>query len=445
MSALSTGPNRGVKHIPYSADVFPSRPSRLEVYGVAVLVGLVLSLYAVILKHKGGDFMSLYLADARQLRELPIYWLPPEANPDNTACPDSINGFEPPHLLIDDWVKLASCYHPNLNPPVFIFATTPLAYLGFDAAWLTWFFFSMLCLSVAVRRLQQEHLIGQGRSSFLYAGLACLLYVPTLASFFFGQVTFQILLPIILGWSALRRGHDRIGGGWLGLAASLKPFVALFLLGLIILGNGRAIKSMMLTGLMCIALGWLGGGWSAYRDYFAVLHTVTWHSASWNASLAGFFSRLLGGSQNVPWVDVPELAHAVTVLSSLVVLAVFVLSVRRIRSRVVTERVDALMALCLSAMLLVSPLGWLYYFPFLLPCTLILWRVGGTTATPRRYRQALLMTLILSSMPSWLIPSKQMNDPLDWFGASGFYTVALLQLFGLAALYVQQSVVPSSR
>ncbi|MFM2005309.1 MAG: hypothetical protein RLZZ09_964, partial [Pseudomonadota bacterium] len=340
---------------------------------------------------------------------------------------------------------LASCYHPNLNPPVFIFATTPLACMGFDAAWLAWFFFSMACLAVALRRQQQERLIGQGSVNFLYAGLVCLLYVPTLASFFFGQVTFQILLPIILGWSALRRGQDRAGGGWLGLAASLKPFVALYLLGLIVLRNGRAIQTMVLTGLVCVALGWLIGGSNTYRDYFEALHSINWHSASWNASLAGFFSRLLGGSQNVPWFDAPGLARALTVLSSFGILAVFVVSAWRIRARVVTERADALMALCLPAMLLVSPLGWLYYFPFLLPCTLILWRASDTMANPRRYRLALLMTLILSSMPSWFIPAVEMNDPLDWFGASGFYTVALLQFFGLAALYSQQSVVPNRR
>lgn len=446
LSNVSTDP-RKEKNRAWYADLGMSNSwrARIKLYGVAMLVGLAVGLYAIILhKHGLGDFASLYRADALLLSDMPIYWPPPEVNPDS-ACPESKGVMELAQfraMTIEELVKVPPCSHPNLNPPIFILLTAPLAYLGFDRAWLFWFIVSLACLATTIGLVQRERLIPHGLASFLYASLACLLYVPTLASLFIGQVTFQILLPIVLGWLSLRRGQDWAGGAWLGLAASLKPFVGLCLLVLMVLRNGRATLSMIGVGLACIALGWLVGGWATYRDYLEALQSVSWHAASWNASLAGFFSRPLGGSTNIPWLDAPELARALTRLVSQAVLVLLGMAAWRNRDRAAVERADTLMALSPPAMLLLSPLGWLYYFPFLLPCALVLWRAGVNMPNPGHYRLALSATLILSSMPSWIITAKQMNDPLDWFGAPGFYTIALLQLFALAVIAALRQTPP---
>ena len=416
--------------------------ARCKVYGLAVVLGLTLAAYSLIVAdHGGGDFVSLYLADARLLNDWPIYWMAPEVDPSSMLCSEGTKGIEPAQLKTlsaPELIKLPTCFHPNLNPPFFILLTVPLAWLGFQGAWLLWFGLSLACLAGSVALIHREQLIPGGMAMFGAVSLAFLLYVPTLASFFLGQVTFQVMLAVVLGWRALRHGRDWAAGAWLGLAVSVKPFVGLLVVGLFLLGNKRALMAMLLAGLACGALGWLAGGWEAYRDYLAALRTISWQAASWNASFAGFFSRPLGGSQNIPWIDAPAWAQGLTNLSSLAVLAAYALAIRRTLPLAPALRADWLLALSLPAMLLISPLGWLYYFPFLLLPALVLWRVSGPMMQPRRFREALVVTLVLSSFPSRLMPAGQMNDPLDWLGASGIYTLALLQFFTLAAINAYQ-------
>ena len=423
----------------------PAWRVRSKVYGTALVAGLVIGLYALIVaKHGGGDFASLYLADARLVHDSPIYWMAPEFDPPRKECPDGAKGFELPLLKSvgsDELVKLPPCLHPNLNPPFLILITAPLAYLGFDAAWNALFMMSLVCTLAVVRIIQREQLIPAGAASFAWVSVGYLLYLPTLISFFLGQVTFIVMLPMVLGWVALRNQRDAAAGAWLGLAASLKPFVALIWLGLAVQKNARAAGAMILAGLVCAVIGLLPGGLSAYLDYSKTLHTIDWQAASWNASLAGFFSRPLGGSQNIPWIDAPEWARGFTTVATLAILAVYVWALRQSKALTVLSRSDWLLALSLPVMLLASPLGWLYYFPFLLITVLVVWHASSALPNSGQFRWALAVTLILSSIPSWLVPAKQMNDPLDWFGATGFYTVALLQLLGLTVLAMR----PASR
>lgn len=411
---------------------------RPKIYGTALLVGLAVGLYALIVaKHGGGDFVSLYLADARLLADQPIYWAAPDLDTSNKNCPEGAKGIELDQLKTlstGELIKLPTCFHPNLNPPVFILLTAPLASLGFEAAWLLWFGLSSACLAGIVGLIQREQLIPAGATAYGLASLASLLYVPTLACFFLGQVTFQVMLATLLGWRALRHGRDWAAGAWLGLAVSLKPFFGLLAVGLFLLGNKRALTAMLFAGLASGALGWFAGGWKAYRDYLEALRGISWQAASWNASFAGFFSRLLGGSQNIPWIDAPAWARGLANMASLAVLAVYTLAIKRTLTLAPGPRADWLMALSLPAMLLISPLGWFYYFPLLLLTALVVWRASGAMTLPNSFRWALVASLALSSFPSWLIPAKQMSDPLDWFGATGFYTVALLQLFALGVM-----------
>lgn len=421
---------------------------RLTVYGMALLFGLVIGLYGLVAaKHAGGDFATLYLSDARYRHGQPIYWMAPEFEPASWACPEGAKGFDHAQLKAlssGELVGLPPCIHPNLNPPFFILLTLPLAYLGFEAAWAVWFFLSLICLVSAVRLMQRQHLIAPGLPAFGWVSLGTLIYFPTLVSFFLGQVTFLVMLPMLLGWVALRQRRNGAAGAWLGLAASLKPFVGLIWLGLTLQKNGRAAGAMLLTGFVCAVIGLLPGGWDSYLDYSQALHAINWQAASWNASLAGFFSRPLGGSQNIPWIDAAGWARGLTTLAIITILAVYVRVLRQCNCLAVGLRSDWLLALSLPAMLLISPLGWLYYFPMLVFTVLVLWRSSSGMPHPTAFRSALVATLALSSVPSLLIPAKEMSDPLDWFGPTGVYTVALVQFLALAALPVCHASRPST-
>lgn len=76
------GPDSGKESTQGFGHVPASWLARLKVYGAAGFIGLAIGLYALIaVKHGGGDFASMYLADARLLLDRPIYWAPPELDP----------------------------------------------------------------------------------------------------------------------------------------------------------------------------------------------------------------------------------------------------------------------------------------------------------------------------------------------------------------------------
>lgn len=410
---------------------------RAQVYSGALVLGLLLGAYGwIVMKHSGGDFHTLYLAGARLMHGGNIYWSPPEVNPQSQCPPgllkDQLDQIR--KLSADTLINQPICVHPNLNPPFFIVLSAPLAKLAFEPAWLLWFTFSITCLWSVIALLWREDLLAKSKMALGLQVAASMLYMPTLVNLVMGQVTFQTMLPMMLGWAALRHRHDRSAGVWLGLAVSLKPFLGLILVGLVFQRNYRAASAMVVMGLICGLIGCLAGGLSIYQDYVDALGSVNWHAASWNASLAGFFSRPFGGSQNVPWIDAPWLARGLTWVASLMVLNVYLKLMWRMKDLDAVQRADWLLATSVPAMLLISPLGWIYYFPMLLPGTLIMWRSSQAVSFPGPYRKALLCSLILSSVPGELILAREINHPLEWFGPSGFYAVALVQLFMLACM-----------
>lgn len=412
----------------------------LRLIMASVAAGIVLSIYSLLIKplhtSNGGDFLSLYLSGLRLRHDVPIYWLS-QANrtPGEARC---LKIEDLPLVNITretgpELARLEPCWHPNLNTPFMTVVLAPMTILDFPMARLVWLSVSALAGMLSLFLLGREGLLPKLRSlAFLAVMAAFWSYFPSFSSVLLGQVTFMMLPPLVLGWIMLRQGRCLAAGAWLGLSFSLKPFVGLFLLGLVAQGNWRACQGWLLVCVFCFLLGGAVAGFDAYPMYLDTLSHITWQSASWNASLAGFFSRLLGGSENSPWRDLPWLARGLTLTSSAILLAFYLKAAWGSRGETRSEKADLLAAASIPAMLLISPLGWLYYFPLLLLTVTVL----GQRLRPRDGWQwwAWLGGMGLSCVPSWLIKSEDMNNPLDWFGAPAVYMVSLMILFALAIL-----------
>lgn len=404
----------------------------LAVIGMLILSNLyVTTIHQIVDMPTSSDFYKFYLSSERLLQNQVIYWpLLKRSSPGDLCYLDpSENTHSSAQTLADD----KACLHPNLNPPIFAVLTLPLALLDYAVAWWVWSSASIFCGILALVLIFRTGVWSALRSpaTATLIGVVFFGYFPTFANVSYGQVALFLLLILTLGWLALRRGDDWLAGFWLGVAASLKPFVGLFLLMLLFSRNWRAATSFLLVCAGAFLLGGLIAGFASYPVYLAALADITWLAASWNASFAGFFSRIFGGSENTPWIDAPLLAKGLTTVCSLTVLGFLARCALRPAGADRTLQADRVFALTLPAMLLLSPLGWIYYFPLLFITLVVVWNLAVPLPKHRIYRLILILGVAPTVIPTALIPSADMNTPIDWFFGAGVYFYTLLIIFAL--------------
>lgn len=329
----------------------------------------------------------------------------------------------------------------NLNPPPFVLVTLPLGFLDYQAALAVWFGLSSFGLVLSAWLLVfKAPLPEKFRTTNIFLGLtaALMLYYPTQANFQLGQVTFLLLPTLIIAWLSLRQGRYRLAGALLGLAMATKLFLGLFLIGLILQRNFQAVKAALIAGLIfgAAALGLLGI--SSYFDFFEQLRQISWTATSWNASIRGTVEKLTG-----TWH--PETGNArvfvsqlLILLLSLVTLLAYFMKLHFSRSWEEQECADLIFMLTLPAMLLLSPLGWMYYLPLLLIPGLCILRNRGKSSTQRFYARILILALFLASaLPSELIAQQYFDLEILYFAGGHQYFLAYLGGF-LLSLWILQ-------
>lgn len=387
-----------------------------------------------------ADFYKFYLSSEYLLDDKPVYWSAPDRSSQTSHCHSDAKIAEKNMLSLDLMMQLPQevvlCLHPNLNPPFFVALTTIFATLDYPVAWWIWTALSIFCgLSTLIIIFKSN--IFPTTLSWLqksWLALAFFAYYPTFASISFGQVTLLLLLPLTLAWLTLRNEKHTVAGGLLGLVASIKPLFGLFLISLLISRNLRAVSAFIIVCIVCFILGGLVAGFSSYIEYSKILSEVNWLATNWNGSYSGFFFRLFGGSRNQPWIDMPELSRGLSLVASLITVSMLSWVILRVKGCDNKIKSDVIMAITVPAMLLISPLGWMYYFPFLIITFLVLWSLSSTVSNTRVFRLVLILFLTPTVAPNPLIPLKAINTPKIWFWDAGMYFYLLLFLLCMSAV-----------
>jgi len=183
-----------------------------------------------------------------------------------------------------------------------------------------------------------------------------------------GQLTFLLLFPLTLAWAAARRDRWTRAAMWLGIATSVKVFLAIFLVHLIVTRRWRAAITMIGTAVICMAAGAIVFGLQAYTEWRHTLSAIDWAWSPMNASIAGLISRSFAES---PYFT--PLSHApavVPIVTALIAVPIGLITVFTTARDTTTLSVDRAFAALLLAAQLISPLGWVYY----------LWLVVGPMA-----------------------------------------------------------------
>ncbi len=387
----------------------PRRP--YQAVALALLLLILLAAYLLLLISVARlpvvwDF-TIYYASARHFWEGESLYAPVPADAFVTP-PESIE------LARDN-------LHPNLSPPPAMLFMAPLGVWPYRSAYSVWTIASILCGLVAVVCLGSTLDQGNGRVvPTLILGVLLLAYFPTFVNVQLGQVALVLLLLLSIVWVSARSARDSVAGIALGLALTMKLFAALLLLYFLVRRRWRLVAWSAATLLVTTAGSFLVFGPASFREYLRALETVTWHASNWNASFLGFFSRILGGSENVPLVDVPVLAHSLSYGLSLVGIGALIWLSWPRSGELQPATFDLGFGLALTLMVLVSPLGWVYYLS-LMPIVIVgAWRVSGSL------RWVLAVSWILSTVPTPVLQAHQVNDPLSWFTWASVYFYAAL-------------------
>lgn len=385
-----------------------------------------------------SDFYKFYLSSSNLLQDKAIYWLAPDRKSPTSHCnPDVESKFNQDELdAMPEEIRL--CLHPNLNPPFFVALTTPFTLLDYPHALWVWSLASIISGIWALTLIFKSD-VSPTTSATAKAliGLAFFAYYPTFANSSYGQLTLFLLLDVTLAWLALRNGKDLAAGCWLGAAAGIKPFFGLFLIVLLISRNWRAVSAFIAACGFSLLTGGLLASFSAYTTYISILNDVHWLATSWNGSYAGFFNRLFG-SGDKSWLDAPMLARGLSAICSLATVGVLAGVVFKL-SKSAEQKLyaDALVALTIPAMLLLSPLGWSYYFPLLLISFVVIWNLTADLPNGRIYRLFLIFWTIPTIPPKLMLPAT--HSPRVWFWDAGVYFYLLFFTFLLIAFLAYQA------
>lgn len=269
-----------------------------------------------------------------------------------------------PYGLLSECGILA--YSPH--PPVSLLVMAPFAWLSPALAGLLWDLagLGMVALSLAliVRELRMDP-----QPARLAVGLGLLIvWPPLLDTLLEAQMSTALLLLLTLAWLWRRRDLPELAGAALGLAAALRLFPALVALYLLLRRDWRTLRGMVTSFVAASALALPLVGPRGYLSYLVTAMpgvSAAWSRSPHNISLWGLADHLF-----------PHSAGGVGFALVLAYLAALVALTWRRRDR--TARADeTTFLLYYPAMLLVSPLGWQYYFLLLLAPTLLLARAVG--------------------------------------------------------------------
>ena len=326
---------------------------------------------------------------------------------------------------LDPYRELLALHGGNTNPPATLFAMVPLTFLTDRLAFAAWTTLGALALVFSLYKtaralnLRVEHLL------LIAAGLQ-----GVSASLRFGQVTLLLLPFMTLAWLADREGRHKSAGCWLGALIYVKPFVGVYALYMLWRREWQTLRPMIAVYAVLSAIGLLAGFrvTLSWIETFGAIGEKTSHvvNASWPALVARVLNVDLSQPEPAyrPFMVAPTLASALSLGGVIAIAIVSGWAIHRSRNR------DVHWAILAASMLLMSPLGWMYYIPLLIP-------TFAAVIPSRRHISVICLAAAILWVPSSVL-ARNTFGPLATATIASPYTWGLLLLW--ATLCVDSSI-----
>jgi hypothetical protein len=282
-----------------------------------------------------------------------------------------MQGKNPYSDLFTNYLVVNKALPANLNPPIVLWSLSPLVRLSYSTAVLIWSLFSLILglLSVAITiRLAFSAKFLQKHRVILY--LIYFAFFPTLMNVAILQFGTVLFFFIIAGYHFYLNNRDYYAGILWGIIIAMKFFPALLFFYVLKQGRIKVFWMMLITLLIAWLIPLLVYGPSIYIFYFSMLSHVLWYGDGWNASIYGFIFRL--------FID-PHNPYNLILIEVLYVFLFFIFLFWYLKNLGPSEQKHVNhqpFCLTLTMMILMSPLGWVYYFPVLIFPLILTWFVA---------------------------------------------------------------------
>jgi hypothetical protein len=319
---------------------------------------------------------------------------------------------------------------PNLTPPHVVAALMPLSLLPPFVALGVWAAASVLSAGAALSIVFHESGLRWSARTALLTVAAVMGTAATGALIYSAQITWLLWAPLTLSWAYARRGRWIAAATILGVVASIKPFLLLFLPVFLAAGALRASLTLVGSACACYLVGLAALGVDAFADWVNGLRAVSWSGHIWNGSLLAYIQRAFLGTPRSSWplepVGIaPMLIGPIWFVSAMAIGIVTARALPR-RPRLAID-VDRLFAITLAASFLLSPLAWIYY-DFLLAAPFVALAASSQWRTRGRLLAFAFAGLALALTPGFLRAGQPSGLATLTIGSMYFWALAVLWL-----------------
>lgn len=343
-----------------------------------------------------------------------------------------------PHLSLAEHLNPAKM--TNLAPPFSMmlaaFFAKLLSYFHFFICFtLLGIVLNIIFLARLFRHFYPKTVVSNQLYLYVFI-LLNLMYMPSFWNIPYGQVAFLLNALTIAAYLSLENKRDITAGCLLAFALNIKIFFGLFFIYLLAQKRYRALLSFTLFTLLFATLPVMIYGLpTTYGAYWTALTKVFWCGVNWNASFYGFLCRTLGDPshhfQTALFFPVFTKWSYYLIFCFYTCLVYFFSQKKRNQSALA-------FAFTLSAMLLLSPLGWNYYFPLLITALLINLKALAACLHQKLLIILLALALFISSFPFSLHQNPDVSlSALLLQGNSLFFA---LLMFNLVSIFQVRSI-----
>jgi hypothetical protein len=319
------------------------------------------------------------------------------------------------------WLEYNQIYLWNLNPPHFHLLLLPLAWLSNDVALGVWLVFSAACLLLAFKVMLAEVRIEWTPLKRQLALVGLLAFIGTGTALVTGHISFILFLLLTLAWRDARHGRWTRSAVALALALSVKPFLLMLVPYYLWRRQWKATAALAGTVALCYLAGLVVFGVDNNRSWLERMRLAeSWAWLPMNASIMGLLTRSF--TPNFWYAAMGPLSpETVKVIWLALGVPLGLLSLAAVAPDRSPRGVDRAFGLLLVASLLLSPLGWTYYFPLALgPILMLAVTWGRDRAAADRPGWTGRQKLLVASIPGFCMPlfGLDIGQPYPIFSAT---------------------------
>lgn len=340
-----------------------------------------------------------------------------------------LHGDNPYQLLFASYLPAVKKLSTNLNPPILLMLFMPLSRVSHHTGLIIWsissFILGTISATAAFKLAFSPEFF---KNHWLSLYIVYLALFSTLMNTHIAQLGAFTAFFLIVGYYLYQHKHETLAAIFWGIIISIKIFPALLFIYVLRQAPYKMLGIMFATVVLMWLIPLLAFGMDIYSNYFNMLTRVLWYGDSWNASIYGFLFRLLVDTHQ------PDNLRLVHILYVILCCGLVVWYLKKIVStRIPDDKNHQQFCLTLTVMLLISPLGWMYYFPLILLPLLITWSQAIQSQEKKSMVFLWLICLFLINFPIDYIESKNMPTLFEKLTICSFYFYGLLLLTWLVA------------